>query len=305
MNKQFNRREFLLLAGSLGLSLYGANYLFGDSVDFFDSPVQAVGSGIMAYAKGNSPAEITRAAVNKIGGMKKIVSAGDVVVLKPNIGWDRAPGYGANTTPEVVGTVAKMCFEAGAKKVKIVDNPCVDPQIAYNKSGMMKIAKAVKADIHFLDERSLKNMNIKGKKIKNWPVYTELVNANKLINIPIAKDHGLSKLSLGMKNWYGGVGGDRGSLHQFIHASIADLAAFFKPELTVVDLTKVLVANGPQGGNLADVKAFNIVIASTDPVAADAFAATFFGYKPSDIEYIKLGYQYGLGQIDYKKCLAS
>lgn len=303
MNRKLSRRDLLILASQLGISLYAANYFFSDFEVFAVGGPKTLGSKTLSISSGTSPSEITKAAIAKLGGIKRFVKSGDIVVLKPNIGWDVPPGYGANTSPEIVGTMAKLCKEAGAKKIKIIDNPCVDCQIAYTKSGLIKVAKAVGADIHYLDDRTLKKIDMKGNYIKKWPVYTEFIEADKLINIPIAKHHGITKLSLGMKNWLGCIGGDRGELHLSIDEAVVDLARFFKPDLTVVDLVKVLIRNGPRGGNIKDVKTFNSVIAGTDVVAADAYSATFFGLKSTDVGYIKLGHNYGLGEIDYKKFL--
>ena len=142
-------------------------------------------------------------------------------------------------------------------------------------------------------------MAIKGDVLKVWPVYTVILEADKIINIPIAKHHNHSTLTLGMKNWYGLLGGRRKDLHQNIHMSIADLAAFIRPTLTIIDAYRILIKNGPQGGSIRDVKMMNIVAVSTDPVAVDAFATTLFDKKPEEIGYIVEAYKRGLGNINY------
>jgi uncharacterized protein (DUF362 family) len=303
MKKKLNRREFLGLAAAMGLSMYAAHYFLTGEEVIASGIKKSVPGSILTYVEGDSAAEMTKKVINNLGGIKKFVSPGDVVVLKPNIAWDRGPGYGANTSPEVVGTIAKLCKDAGAQKVKIIDNPCVEPKLSYLRSGMMEIGKAVGADIHYLDKRNLKELPINGTFIKDWPVYREFLETDKLINIPIAKHHGSTTLSIGMKNWLGAIGGERGSLHKAIHESITDLASFFRPDLTIVDCMKVLVANGPRGGNLSDVKSYQKIAGGTDVVAVDALAASFFGYAPSDINYIQMAYQRGLGQINYKQYL--
>ena len=91
---------------------------------------------------------------------------------------------------------------------------------------------------------------------------------------------------------------DRSSLHRDLGDYLVDLATLFKPKLTVVDAYRILVANGPTGGNLNDVKLTKTIIASHDMVAADAYATSLFGLKPEDISYVKAGADRGLGTMD-------
>jgi uncharacterized protein (DUF362 family) len=255
----------------------------------------------LAVVHGTPPAKITRAAVDALGGMKRFISRGDVVVIKPNIGWDRTPEYAATTNPEVVATVVKLCFEAGAKRVKVFDHPVSDARRTYKQSGIADAATAMGATVTFMDDRKFKDMQIKGLTLKSWPLYTEVFEADKVINLPIAKTHGIAKLTLGMKNWMGVMGGSRGRIHQRIDESLVDLAMFIKPALTILDAVRILTDNGPQGGNLADVKQLNMVIAGTDVVAVDAFGATLFGIKPANMACIRLGHQARLGSMDLAK----
>jgi uncharacterized protein (DUF362 family) len=142
---------------------------------------------------------------------------------------------------------------------------------------------------------------MRGDVLDNWPVYTPLVNADKVINVPVAKHHNLSKFTGGMKNWYGILGGRRNRLHQSINISIADLATFMRPTLTILDATRVLLRNGPQGGNIDDAKDMHQVIASIDPVAVDAYGATLIGVQPEAVEYLKLAAERGLGVAQWDR----
>jgi uncharacterized protein (DUF362 family) len=69
----------------------------------------------------------------------------------------------------------------------------------------------------------------------------------------------------------------------------------------VIDATRILTAHGPQGGDLRDVRIVNKVIASTDIVAADAYATTLFGLKPADIGTTVAAYRKGLGEMNLDK----
>jgi uncharacterized protein (DUF362 family) len=144
-------------------------------------------------------------------------------------------------------------------------------------------------------------MDLKGEFVKKWPVNKEIKEADVLINVPVAKHHSLARLTIGMKNWIGALGGGRWGLHKDINQSITDLANFFRPDLTVVDCTRILVDNGPQGGNLADVRKMDTIIASTDAVAADSCAAEFFNLTGKDLVYIRMADEMGLGKMDLEK----
>ena len=148
-------------------------------------------------------------------------------------------------------------------------------------------------------EHRFRRIRMPGEVLDQWPIFKSVIDADKVINLPIAKHHGLSMLSAAMKNWYGLLGGRRNQLHQKIHASIADLATFIRPTLTILDATRVLVRNGPQGGNLDDAKPMHQVIASLDEVAVDAYAATLIGQQPKNVEYLRIGHARGLGNMHW------
>jgi uncharacterized protein (DUF362 family) len=271
-------------------------------IDPFELLAQTpAGAPVMAVVKGPDNAAITRAAVDAIGGMSKFVSKGDVVVVKPNIGWDRTPEQAANTDPVVVATLVLLAYQAGAKQVKVFDNTCNTERRCYQRSGIEEAAKEAGADVFFTEERKFRKVDLKGEKLKEWPVYRDALEADKIINVPVAKHHTLAKLTLSMKNFMGLIGGRRNLLHQSLDVNIADLTAYFKPTLTVLDAVRILTANGPQGGNLKDVETRNTVIASTDPVAIDSYGATLFDMTGDDLGYVRKAYERGLGEMDLTK----
>ncbi len=252
----------------------------------------------LAVATEGSAARITEAAVRALGGMKRFISRGDVVLVKPNIAWDRAPELAATTNPEVVATLVRMCLDAGAKKVKVFDHPCEDPRRCYVSSGIMAAAKEAGGTVTYVDERRFREMDLKGEVLKKWQVYQEAVEVDKVINVPILKHHSLARLTMGMKNLMGLIGGSRSRLHWQLNRSLVDLAAFFKPTLVVLDAVRILTANGPQGGSLKYVKELNTVVAGTDQVAVDALGAKLFGLSPEEMEHLELAHERGLGQMD-------
>lgn len=288
-----DRRKFLRLAAITGIGLSLPNNL-----DRLFNIVEASEKIDLVVAHGASPSEITRAAIGAMGGIKRFISRGDIVVVKPNIGWDRTPEQAANTNPEVVAAVVQLCFEAGARKVKVFDRTVNDPRRCYVQSGIAETAKALGAEVSYIDDRKFKDMKINGNVLKSWPLYTEIFEADKVINIPIAKHHSLAKLTMGMKNWMGVMGGLRKQIHQRLDESLVDLAMTIKPTLVILDAVRILTANGPQGGDLGDVKRLDTVIVGTDQVAVDSYGATLFGMKGKDLGYVKIADKSGLGRMD-------
>jgi uncharacterized protein (DUF362 family) len=232
--------------------------------------------------------------------MNRFISSGDVVWVKPNLAWDRRPEQAATTNPDVVAAVVELCYAAGAKQVLVSDNTCNKAQRTFPRSGIQKAAEEAGARVFFLDKRKFKKMAVGGKVIKDWEVYTEIVEADKLVNLPIVKHHGLCQATLGMKNLMGAIGGRRNQFHQDLSNSLSDLASFLKPTLVVMDAIRVLTANGPIGGNLEDVKRLDTVLAGTDQVAVDSLGASLLGQDPESIGYIAEAARRGLGELDYK-----
>jgi len=286
-----DRRRFLKVtaAAGAGLALPGGLAMAASKGD---------APGTLAVVKGANPAAITRAAVEALGGMGKFVKKGEVVVVKPNIGWDRTPELAANTNPEVVAEVVRMCIEAGARKVKVFDRTCNDPRRCYVQSGIAEALKPLDVELKHIDERRFRKVKIGGRALKEWPLYTEALEADRLINIPIAKHHGLARLTMAIKNWMGLMGGKRSAIHQDLDQALADLMLVIKPDLSVLDAVRILTANGPQGGSLSDVKRLDTVIAGVDQVAVDSYGATLFGLTGSDLGYVTAAEEMGLGASD-------
>ena len=251
--------------------------------------------------KGYSVKELTRKVFESAGGMKRFVSKGDVVVIKPNLSWARPVQMAATTNPEVLEGVVELCQEAGAKKVRIADNTINDARRCFSLSGARMVAENTGAELIFPRSSLMREIKIHGHRLDVWPVFVPLIEADKLINLPVAKHHALSTLTLGMKNWIGGVGGRRSALHQDIHQSTVDLAQFFKPTVTLIDAISIMVKHGPSGGSPSDVAMKNTLILSDDPVAADAYTTTLFGLQPEEIESTVAAHGLGLGEIDLRK----
>ena len=248
------------------------------------------------------PRALVRKALENLGGMRRFISHQDVVVIKPNIAWDRAPDQAANTNPELVAEVVQQCWSAGAKRVIVTDVSCNEAQRCFHRSGIQSAARAAGAEVLLPDPDAFRDVEIGGVVLKSWPVFAPFLEADKILNLPIAKHHGLTGATLGMKNWYGILGGRRSRLHQQIHQSLADLAAFVLPTLTIMDCYRILLRNGPTGGNLEDVALKKTVVAGTDPVALDAYVAkAYWDLDSESLPYLQFAANRGLGTANFEK----
>lgn len=290
-----SRREALGVLGS-GLVAGAGSVLLGP-------PAAAAppGPADVAAVTGGAAAA-TRRAVELVGGMGRFVRPGQRVVVKPNIGWDRTPEQAANTNPEVAATVVRLCLEAGAGRVLVFDRTCNDPRLCYRRSGIQEAVEALgdrRVEVFIPDERKYVEVPIPGGvALRSWRYYQDAVEAEVFVNVPVAKHHGLTGVTLALKNVMGVLGGNRGQIHTGFDEKIVDLNLGRPSHLVVLDATRVLVAHGPQGGRPEDVRSPGTVVAGRDIVAVDAYATRFFGLAPQDVSHLARAAARGLGTTD-------
>jgi uncharacterized protein (DUF362 family) len=296
-----DRREFLKTAFNFSI-LTGVAMAAGNSITFGATAATAMPD--LVAVKGGEPGAMFDVAVNALGGMRKFVKKGQSVLVKPNIGWDVAPEYGANTNPKLVYQIIKSAFEAGAKKVSVFDHTCDSWEECYRNSGIEAAVKSAGGTMVPGNQKEYyRDVDVPGGvSLKKAKVHELLIDSDVFINVPVLKSHGSAGLTIAMKNLMGVVW-DRRSWHATnLHQRIADFAAYRKPDLTIIDAYRVIMSHGPKGiQSLDDVANMGSLLASWDMVAADAAAAKLFGQMPKDVSYIKLAAEKGLGRMDIEK----
>jgi uncharacterized protein (DUF362 family) len=301
-----SRREFLRLTGlaaaSLALLETGCSPQGQEgSTGKHQAPAPTGNQAYLAVARGADPAAIVKAAMESLGGIQRFVKPGQDVIIKPNICVDyHPPEYAATTNPSVVATLVALCLGAGAKRVRVMDSPFagISPTSAYAASGIEAAVKVAGGVMEVMSPIKYARFDIPlGKSITSWNIYRDVLETDVLIDVPIAKNHSLARLTLGGKNLLGVIS-DPNQIHSDLGQRVADLVSLIRPTLTVVDAYRILMEHGPTGGSLNDVKPANTIIASHDIIAADAYGATLFGLTGADISYIKKGAAMGLGTLD-------
>ncbi|HUT36803.1 MAG TPA: DUF362 domain-containing protein [Planctomycetota bacterium] len=315
MKAEMSRRSFVVgtavVAGSaFGLGLWRRSRSRGRVLKAAAPCALALGPGKLVVARGGDPAQNVRRALDAAGGLKALVKGRQTVVIKPNMAWDLPPDTGANANPATVAAVVALCREASPDaRVVVFDRTMArDPAGPYRTSGIADAVRKAGGTVHVVDENRFHEVAIPDAfALERWSFY-ELVlfqdQVDVLINIPAAKTHSTSGLTLGMKNVFGMVGGERGQLHQQIHEKIADLNRVVKVDLTILDATRVMFRNGPNSPRRSDVDATperaQRIVVGTDPVAVDAYAAKeLFGRDPADVGFIRLGAEAGLGDMKF------
>ena len=306
-NKKITRKGFVKLCGvgvgSIVLNNALLKFAFGqDDVSTGRTVNKIKGLHDLVAVNGADPYAITAKAVEAMGGMARFVKKGSVVLIKPNIGWDRSPEQAGNTNPYVVAALVDMCFKAGAKRVNVFDRTCNDAKRCYENSWIEKIAREKGANVYFADDWNVVKAKFDYKSpMEDWPVYRDALECDTFINAPVLKHHGLTGLTLSMKNLMGVCSGNRGLIHFDIGKKLAHLTDFIKPDLSVIDAYRVLTRNGPTGGNLEDVLDMKTVIVSADPVLCDSYAAKLMDKDPLSVNYIDQAVKLNLGNADITK----
>jgi uncharacterized protein (DUF362 family) len=260
------------------------------------------GTPDLAVVRGDSPDLNVRAAVARLGGMERFVRRGAKVVVKPNVLTGRPPEYATTTNPLVIAAIIRMCLEAGADEVVVLDNPTASPRGAFQEAGLTQAVAEAGGKLKYLSSRDFERADIpEGEAITSWPFVTAALEADTLINVPIAKTHGMAGLTLAMKNLMGVMGGSRGEIHIDYARKITDVNTLVKPDLVILDAYRALMRNGPTGGNLADVRLLKTTAAGTSQVAIDAYGATLMGWRPGDLGSLVEASRRGLGEIDLSK----
>jgi uncharacterized protein (DUF362 family) len=252
--------------------------------------------------------EAVKAAIKALGGIEAFVKPDYRVVIKPNISFDNPPEMATTTHPEVVKTIAQLCLDAGAKRVLVLDHTIREPNLCKKRSGieaalkdMPRVSLLTINQASFFEEVAVPG----GVQVRTVQIAKEALRADALIAVPVAKSHSASVISMSVKGMMGLIW-DRGAFHgkYHLHQAIADLSTVLKADLTVIDASRALLTRGPGGpGRVAELKC---IVASRDPVAADAYTvglASWYNQKlnGTQVGHLALASKQGAGEVEVSK----
>lgn len=254
----------------------------------------------LVVVRNGEPEQLVRQAIAAMGSMEKYVFAGADVIIKPNVCVDfRSYEWGATTNPWVVGELVRMCFEAGAGRVRVMDQTWKRNMTkAYQESGIQEQVEAAGGEMEWMPTEKFVPVDApQAVELKSFEIYDEILNTDVFINVPVAKHHMNAKLTLAMKNLMGIIS-DRPIIHENFGQRIADLASAIRPTLNVMDAVRVMKKNGPQGFFKRDTHQMDTIIVSEDMVAIDSFTTRLFDMQPADLDYVVCAVEMGLGRSD-------
>ena len=261
------------------------------------------------FVASGEPNRAIRKLLEAMGVVARFVQPGMTVVVKPNIAFPNPAAWSTTTSPEVVQAIVQMCRDAGARRILIVDNPLQsDPEENLKRSGFREtiLEDEVVQFMMIKDERKYETIIPTNTTVLKTVQVARIVSkADCFINMPVAKSHRETSISMGVKNLMGLIW-DRKIFHEQLdlHRAIADLTTIIRPHLTIMDATRGLLTNGPEGPG--KVSSIGKIIAGTDMLAVDAVTVIQAPWnritvKPEDVLHLKYAAKLGIGIIDLER----
>lgn len=305
-----NRREFIKYSAYVGLSFSLAgcgaqppklNQSPVSQSQPSNPPAAAGGRTKLVVAEGIDPSALMDKGLKELGGISKFVQPGNIVAIKPNFSVPRTPDQAATTNALLVAALVKQCLAARAKEVRVIDHTFTNGQMCLENSGIRQAVTAAGGQVYAINnetDRFYRSVTMNGEILKSASYSRDVLDADVFINFPILKHHDITEVTMGLKNLMGLVW-DRGIFHRIdLDKTIAELAAFKRPHLTILDATRGITANGPMGPG--PIREWNQLVFSTDMLAVDAYGANLFGRKPGSIDHLKAAAKLGIGSLDWQ-----
>lgn len=334
--QKINRRKFLKAGVGTAVALNTPWLFTGCEGNPIQEPLPLINAQVAAI-RGDNLDSMTRDAIDALGGMQTVVKTGETVFIKPNFvtfPWAQSNNcfhIGECAKPEIIIAVTEECLKAGASEVIIGEGshlPTFDWQYAITLDGSRNLVTEAqrltslhpgKVTLACLETDSPGWVEIPSTSSFNAiAVSSLLADADRVISIPVAKTHSWAQLTLASKNFVGVTPLSRyaelidnswWNRHKFDHSSpraigqvYLDIVKAVKPDLSIIDFSIGLEANGPtigRGGatvNMKDRLGSWAVIASTDIMAADATAARIMSHEPKNVKFLEMGYAMELGE---------
>jgi len=220
------------------------------------------------------------------------------VVLKPNLVMAREASSGITTHPQLAEGVIRYLVDAGVRKITIAESSWTggDTGQAFQVCGYTRLQqKYDKFGLRLLDLKTdaVQDVTVQGERFK---VFRSVLEADYLVNLPVLKGHGATKLTCALKNLKGCIpDSEKRRYHaEGLHRPIAALNTIIRQDLVVVDG----LCGDPTSETGGNPLRMDRVILGRDPVLVDSYVAELMGYSPEMIKHIELAAGHGVGTKD-------
>ncbi len=207
--------------------------------------------------------------LDNLGGLERLVQAGDTVLLKPNYNSDDPSP--ATTDPAFLRAVAELVREAGAGRVVIGDSsglPWLPTRKALTSLGILEELREIGDELLLFDELEFVRVRIGGQYLDSIGIAERAYRAPKLIYLSCMKTHRLARFTMSLKLAMGLVDpSDRPGMHlRNLEQKLAEVNKAIGPELVIMDGRRSFVTGGPDSGQ---VETPGLILCSGDQVAID------------------------------------
>lgn len=223
------------------------------------------------------------------------------ICIKPNLNDYRNWESASTSDPYIMDALLSVLRDRFPKaSISIIENDStsVNADNIFSYLGINYIANKYGCVCVNAARESWKSVQINGLRFKMMDIPERITNAF-FITFPKLKSHSITKLTCGLKNQMGLFRPKRKIMyHHIVDDLIVDCNLAIKPKLSLVDAN--LVMEGNYGPTYGTPRKLGLLIASRDIVAADSLCASFFGFNPKSISYIKKAAKSGLGDMKFK-----
>jgi uncharacterized protein (DUF362 family) len=252
---------------------------------------------LVAVVKGERGLDSVYRAIELIP-FKKALESYDTVLVKPNLITSHTYETGVTTDPIVVEAVIRKIQELDKKAIVVeTEGGLTSPDTAIHETGMMEVIERLGSE--YINMRKLKDkveLEVKNpRKIKKFKV-ARIAVESAIITVPSMKTLVSTTITMGLKNMFGMLTTrNKYLMHlQGMNNVIYDICKTLPPALSVIDGFYGKSGRGPWSGTPVKM---DTIIASVDPVAADATAARCIGINPLAIDHVRWLHEAGIGEI--------
>ncbi len=244
----------------------------------------------IAIAVRRNPGEALRVALSKLN--EPIFPPKNInrVIIKPSIYDPKLPG---NTDVKIVRAATQIFNSVGPITIVESDNPLRTAKEAFSLCDYSDLENE-RVSLVNLSDSEMVPVQFAGHYFQNRKMPGILSDDVFLINIATLKaEPDICGIGASIKNLFGLLPElDKRVYHSSIDSVLIDLLDAYRPNLTVVDLTDVVIGERAS----AITKHVGGVVVGTDPVAVDSYCSSLLGIDPLKVNHLKIAHSFGMGE---------